>query len=213
MITLQWEFFPALSFPTLKHGLSLRYPRDPDHPQTEEPLLRNSLGGIGLDASIPIARAGQPHGEAVAVLKDKRELYFPQADGLLTALPRVLLAIRIADCAALYLFDPRNSAIGLIHSGKKGTQLKIATKAVLEMNKNFESNPSDLIVQISPCIRFPHYEVDFVSDIIDQLKSCGVEKIFDSGKCTACQLERYFSYRAEKGNTGRMWAVLGLFPQ
>ncbi|TFE71130.1 polyphenol oxidase family protein [Methylacidiphilum caldifontis] len=214
MNTLQWEFFPALSIRPLKHGLSLRYPRDADQIQNKENLLlKKSLKGIGLDKPIPIASAGQPHGDNIAIIKGRDELYFPEADGLLTCLPHILLAIRVADCAALYFYDPHTPAIGLIHSGKKGTNLQIPTKAVRAMNQAFGSKPADLIVQISPCIRFPHYEIDFVSDIIDQLKSCGVEKIFDSGICTVCNLERYFSYHAEKGNTGRMWAVLALFPQ
>jgi len=37
-----------------------------------------------------------------------------------------------------------------------------------------------------------------------------VKRIYDSGVCTACDLEHYYSYRAEKGRTGRMLALLGL---
>ena len=38
----------------------------------------------------------------------------------------------------------------------------------------------------------------------------GVKEIHDSGVCTACDLDRYYSYRAEKGKTGRMLALFGL---
>jgi len=65
-------------------------------------------------------------------------------------------------------------------------------------------------VQLSPCIRPPHYEVDFAAEIVRQCRASGVKTIHDSGVCTACDLKRYYSYRAEKGKTGRMLALLGL---
>jgi polyphenol oxidase len=45
---------------------------------------------------------------------------------------------------------------------------------------------------------------------VKQCRAAGVTQIHDSGVCTACDLERYYSYRAEKGKTGRMLALLGL---
>ncbi|HEV2965660.1 MAG TPA: polyphenol oxidase family protein, partial [Chthoniobacterales bacterium] len=101
-------------------------------------------------------------------------------------------------------------AIGLVHSGKKGTELAIASKAIEKMGEQFGSNPADLIVQLSPCIRPPHYEIDFAAEIVEQLRTAGVKQIHDSGVCTACDIDRYYSYRAEKGKTGRMLALLGL---
>ena len=40
----------------------------------------------------------------------------------------------------------------------------------------------------------------------------GVRRIHDDGECTACDLEQFYSYRMEKGRTGRMLALLGLRP-
>jgi hypothetical protein len=37
-----------------------------------------------------------------------------------------------------------------------------------------------------------------------------VKELHDSGVCTACHIDLYYSYRAEKGRTGRMLALLGL---
>ena len=76
------------------------------------------------------------------------------------------------------------------------------------MKEEFGSNPANLIVQLSPCIRPPHYEIDFAADIVEQCRAQGVKQIHDS--CTACHLDLYYSYRAEKGKTGRMLALLGL---
>jgi copper oxidase (laccase) domain-containing protein len=118
--------------------------------------------------------------------------------------------VYVADCCAVYIVDPQTPAIGLAHSGKKGTELRVVAKTIELMCEKFRSDPATLIVQLSPCIRPPHYEVDFASAIISQCRSCGVRQIHDSGVCTACDLNRYYSYRAEKGKTGRMLALLGL---
>ena len=78
------------------------------------------------------------------------------------------------------------------------------------MAASFGSQAADLVVQLSPCIRPPHYEVEIAPRIIEQCRSRGVTRIHDSGVCTACDLGSYYSYRAEKGRTGRMLALLAL---
>jgi copper oxidase (laccase) domain-containing protein len=77
------------------------------------------------------------------------------------------------------------------------------------MTDRFGSDPANIIVQLSPCIRPPHYQVDFVAKIIQQCRASEVKEIHDSGICTACDVDRYYSYRVEKGKTGRMLALLG----
>jgi copper oxidase (laccase) domain-containing protein len=78
------------------------------------------------------------------------------------------------------------------------------------MIERFGSDPASMIVQLSSCIRPPHYEVDFAAEINRHCRTLGFQHIYDSGTCTACDLGRYYSYRAEKGKTGRMLALLGL---
>jgi copper oxidase (laccase) domain-containing protein len=65
-------------------------------------------------------------------------------------------------------------------------------------------------VQLSPCIRPPHYEIDFAAEIVRQCRAAGVNHVHDCNICTACDLARYYSYRVEKGKTGRMLALLAL---
>ena len=67
------------------------------------------------------------------------------------------------------------------------------------MEERFDSKAPDLIVQLSPCIRPPHYEVDFAAEIVRQCRDAGVENVNDCNICTACDLQHYYSYRAEKG--------------
>ena len=52
--------------------------------------------------------------------------------------------------------------------------------------------------------------IDVAAKIIEQCRKRGVKNVHDSGVCTACHPDLYYSYRAEKGKTGRMLALLGL---
>jgi copper oxidase (laccase) domain-containing protein len=135
---------------------------------------------------------------------------FPGCDAIITNQRCVALGIYVADCCAVYIVDPKTPAIGLVHSGRKGTELGVVTNAINQMVHSFSSDPANMTVQLSPCIRPPHYEIDFAAEIMRQCRTLGVKEIHDSGICTACDLDRYYSYRAEKGKTGRMLALLGL---
>jgi hypothetical protein len=137
---------------------------------------------------------------------------FPGCDGIITNQRGIVLGIYVADCCAVYIVDQETPAIGLVHSGRKGTELGVVANAIRQMIDHFGSNPANMIVQFSPCIRPPHYEVDFAAEIIRQCHALGVKEIHDSAICTACDLARYYSYRAEKGKTGRMLALVGLHP-
>ena len=138
------------------------------------------------------------------------ERCFDGADGLITNQIGISLGIYVADCCAIFLVDPVRHCLGLVHSGRKGTEQAIVERAIGTMHEQFGSVPRDLVVQLSPCIRPPHYEVDFAAEIIRQVRGSGVEQVHDSGRCTACDLSRYYSYRAEKARTGRMLALLAL---
>ena len=91
-----------------------------------------------------------------------------------------------------------------------GTELRIVSKAIAQIREKFSIESRDLIAQLSPCIRPLHYEVDFAAEIIRQCRAAGLEEVHDSGVCTACNLNAYYSYRTEKGRTGRMLAMLAL---
>jgi copper oxidase (laccase) domain-containing protein len=100
--------------------------------------------------------------------------------------------------------------IGVLHSGKKGTEQNIVGAAIQKLQTEFRSEPADLIAVLSPCIRPPHYEIDFASRIVAQLRAEDVRKIYDDGENTGSDLDRFYSYRMEKGHTGRMLAFLAL---
>jgi copper oxidase (laccase) domain-containing protein len=78
------------------------------------------------------------------------------------------------------------------------------------MAAEFGSRPDHLVLQLSPCIRPPHYEIDFAAQIVADARGAGVLDVYDCTVCTACHPERYYSYRRELGRTGRMVAFLAL---
>ena len=212
------EYFPALDATGIcRSGFITRIPGiDVSHDKAEtlkrlETAHQEIRREIGL-ADRPLVTAEQIHGNKIAVVDAKvtADKQFFGCDGMITKQRDVLLGIHVADCCAVYIVDPKTPAIGLVHSGKKGTEAAIAASAIKQMAQRFGSDPAEMIVQLSPCIRPPHYEIDFAADIVRQCRSCGVKEIHDSGVCTACDLDRYYSYRAEKGKTGRMLALLRL---
>ncbi len=83
----------------------------------------------------------------------------PDADGIITDDPSVTLITSHADCAPIFLYAPGSRAIGLIHSGWRGTLSGIAARAVSLMKNELAVLPSDLRVAIGPMIGTRHYAV------------------------------------------------------
>ena len=214
------EFFPALrGLDFVRHGFVRRIPGIDVATDRAAALDRLDAAHRAIRAELgcgemPFVTAEQIHGNSVAIVAQplSEDRCFAGADGLITNQADVSLGIYVADCCAIFLVDPVASCIGLVHSGRKGTELAIVTRAIDEMRGRFGSRPGDLVVQLSPCIRPPHYEVDFAAEIVRQVRAAGVRQVHDSGRCTACDLERYYSYRAEKARTGRMLALLAFHP-
>ncbi|SFB68562.1 conserved hypothetical protein [Butyrivibrio sp. YAB3001] len=80
-------------------------------------------------------------------------------DGLITNVPEIILSTFHADCPPVFFVDPVNNAIGLAHSGWKGTKGKISEKVIFAMRENYGTNPKDLICAIGPSICGPCYEI------------------------------------------------------
>jgi copper oxidase (laccase) domain-containing protein len=212
-----FEQFPALSaIARVSHGFTLRVAGiDVAH---EKPVALRRLDRVHQQvravvgvAEMPFVTAQQVHGSRIAVVSAATEDgCLAACDGLVTDRPNICLGIYVADCCAVYLVDPVHNAIGLVHSGRKGTTLGVVANAIETMVQKFGTDPADLVVQLSPCIRPPHYEIDFAAEIVAQCRRAGVRHVHDSGICTACDTTRYYSYRAEKGRTGRMLALFAL---
>ena len=100
----------------------------------------------------------------------KGNLHLESIDGLITDIPGVMLETFGADCPSVYIVDPVHKAIGLCHSGRKGTQTHIAAVMLEAMNKAYGTEPADVSAAISPGICTNCYEVgddvarDFAKD-------------------------------------------------
>lgn len=211
------EQFAALSrIPGIAHAFTGREPGIDVQVDREEALQRLEAAHTEIRAELGLAQyafctAKQVHGKVVArVTAACATALLPEADGLITNDPHVCLGIYTADCGPVFLVDPVRRAIGLVHSGRKGSELGITAEAIRRMGEEFGTQPADLVVQLAPCIRPPHYEVDFAAMILEQARAAGVQQVDDCGTCTAAAPERYYSYRREMGKTGRMVALLAL---
>ncbi len=159
--------------------------------------------------------AEQVHGNRVAAIDEQdgaAPRLIPDVDGLLAPGDRpCLLGIHVADCCAIWLYDSATGAMALLHSGKKGTEGGISQVALDKMAALYGTNPSNVVAVLSPCIRPPLYEVNIPLMIMEQLLGAGLlpENIHDSGICTGENVHDYYSYRVEKGHTGRMLALMG----
>lgn len=88
-----------------------------------------------------------------------RERNFSDIDGLVTNEPGVCLVTSYADCVPLYFVDVKNKAIGLSHSGWRGTVGNICKNTIMLMEKEFGSRPEDILGFIGPSICQDCYEV------------------------------------------------------
>lgn len=95
---------------------------------------------------------------------------YSDVDGLITNVPGIVLATYYADCVPLYILDPVNKAIGLSHSGWKGTINRIGENTLKLMNENYGTNPKDVICCIGPSICQDCYEIseDVANEFINE---------------------------------------------
>ena len=162
-----------------------------------------------------------------------------KADIIFTDNPNVSLFMRFGDCVPILFHDPKKNVIGIAHAGWMGTVRGVVQTAVEGMQSHYGCKPEDIVAGIGPSIGVDHYEVgaDVISQFQEkynkdadqilqtrngstyldlwtanaiQLRNAGVEQIQISGLCTACNLDDWFSHRAEKGMTGRFGAIMAL---
>ena len=114
----------------------------------------------------------QTHTSAIRVVTEQdagkgltRPRDYTDVDGLVTNVPGLVLSVFTADCVPVFLLDPRNRAIGLVHSGWRGTAGKIAGKAVERMGREYGTMPEDLICAVGPSICRDCYEIS--SDVAE----------------------------------------------
>lgn len=106
-----------------------------------------------------------------------RERNYTDVDGMITNVPGICLVTSYADCVPLYFVDPVKKAIGLSHSGWRGTVGKIGKNTVQLMQENFGSKPEDLLAAVGPSVCMDCYEVS--EDVIEQFKEASEKKYWE----------------------------------
>lgn len=139
-----------------------------------------------------------------------------KGDALVTDERNLCLAVRVADCIPILLYDPRKNVIASIHAGWRGTVKQIAFKTLQFMEDKYGVNPANVVAGIGPsigpcCFKIKEdvsslfeakYKTGQTIDLwkanYDQLLEAGADSknVETSNICTKCNLDKYFSYRA-----------------
>jgi len=106
-----------------------------------------------------------------------RDRDYRDVDGLITDIPGITLVTFFADCVPLYFLDPVHKAIGLSHSGWRGTVKRMGQVTVDAMKEAFGTRPEDIIACIGPSICGDCYEVG--EEVADEFADAFYEKYHD----------------------------------
>ena len=158
----------------------------------------------------------------------------PTGDALISKINNFALGVFTADCVPISILDVETPSIAIVHAGWRGTMTQIVLKTLEKMKNEYGTNKENCLIHLGPSIQRCCYEVG--SDLISQfsmkfgksvayenhlcLHTANVNQLIDYGVtdnsisissfCTSCNLNLFYSYRAEGGKTGRMLSYLQL---
>ena len=159
-------------------SMNLSYTRG-DKPENVDENFRR-IAGI-LECTLDdFVLSHQTHTTNVRVVTEEdrgkgitRERDYEDVDGMVTNVPGIVLSTFYADCVPLYFLDPVKRAIGLSHSGWRGTVNKMGKITVQKMVEEYGCNPKDMIAVIGPSICVDCYEVsmDVAQEFMNAFKN------------------------------------------
>lgn len=218
-----------------------------DHVGDDPAAVRRNRDLVAAALGVPaLTVADQQHGAACAVVTadlagrghdgvaDSRA-HFPATDALVTDVPGVALAILVADCAPVLLWDPEHRAVAAAHAGRPGVVRGVVAATVARMRETFGTEPAALVAGVGPCVGYDSYEVgDAEAEALDavlpgftkasrpghhyldvggaverQLADLGVRAVHRMAVDTRTSTETFFSDRAQRP-CGRFAAVIAL---
>jgi hypothetical protein len=189
------------------------------------------FSSLGIDQS-KLAIPQQVHSDEVKIIS--KPDYYENTDALITTESGVFLIISTADCYSVLIHDNKRMAVAAVHSGWRGTQKKILTKAINLMLSDIDCNKNDLSIFIGPGICKEHFEVgkdisemfdekfiehingkyyvDLKEQILNQLYYLKISRkqIEVSPFCTFQENGYLHSYRRDRERSGRMFSVIGM---
>lgn len=205
------------------YNLGLHVNDNPLHVEHNRKLLK-------AQCNVPyLMFMNQIHGADVAVISGTMPV--PTCDAMITNQKDIALAVMVADCIPILLYDPVNEAIGVAHAGRTGSALHVGTRCIEKMHQVYGTEAKDIKIWMGPSIGSCCYEVS--KDVVIGLEHClqvrddryfldlplcnkadflalGVNatNIVHSKICTCCNPD-YFSYRRDR-ITGRFAGVIWL---
>lgn len=191
---------------------------------------------LGAVLGAPVNRTlAMEHGARVAVVRRGGEYH--RGDGCVTDRPGVALAVTVADCVAIFFYDPLRGAVGLAHAGWRGTLAGVAGEVLRTMAREFGTRPACVQVALGPAIgpccfevgrevaaRF--LELPFGQDLVRWRCNTAYVDLWEANRrlllgqgvaegavrvvrrCTFCNPQLFFSHRRDRRVTGRMAAVI-----
>jgi len=156
----------------------------------------------------------QVHGTTIHVVSPKdRGKTIPGVDGLVYQKKDtpLVLCVHVGDCVPLLLSDPVKKIIGVVHSGRKGTEKHIVKEAVRTF-LTLESKPNDIIVAFGPSICQDCYPVDLWKAISFDLEETGVKKEhidYNKSLCTLEKKDLFYSWRRKDEPFGEIMGYIG----
>ena len=109
----------------------------------------------------PVVQAHQVHRNRVAIVSrlDTPRSELEGIDALVTNVRGCCIGVRTADCVPVLLYDPVASVVAAVHSGWRGTVMRIAAEAVGVMCQSFGAHAEDMEAVIGPSISRESFQV------------------------------------------------------
>jgi polyphenol oxidase len=211
-------------------GLNLSYSVN-DDPAAVAQNRKLFFSRLGVDPE-RVCFTQQIHSDTVVVVD--RPGQHPASDALVTDAADLFLAITVADCVPVLLYDPVGGVVAAAHAGWRGSLARIVRKTITVMKDQCGSQPRNIVAFVGPAADQCCYEVGedvaslFPPDIVRKgrrgettlaLKEFNVLQLQAEGvpstsielhpACTICSDEEYHSYRRDGSASGRMLAVIG----
>ncbi len=204
---------------TTRHGGGAKHGFDLARNNGEAGVMENRRkAAILFSGGLPIFLPQQVHGTAVS----DAAVSGCEADAVVITKPSQPAGVLTADCLPVILADTRRKTAAVVHAGRQGVFDNIIAAAIARL----AGAPENMVAVIGPAIRACCYEVkpdvfnggydlfkrflaegrlDIARAAKEQLTAAGLPEaaIFDSGVCTSCRTDEFYSHRAEKGDTGR----------
>lgn len=188
-----------------------------DNPKHVEENRRRISESLGFEVS-HLVTVRQRHSATVVVVDRPFEGHPPEADGVITTTPGILVGVLTADCVPVLLSTPQGNVVAAVHAGWRGAVDGILETTIAQMK---DLGAHEIIAALGPCIwqdtyevsqefyehlsetpsffcpspRPDHWQFDLPGYVMHRLKASGIDALDPSPANTYTDPMRFFSYR------------------